>query len=165
VLIVGSAHFAHGWPGTGGPAWEGRDIVPGSVARFIWAQTLWVNAYWAHPGALGSFPASQIVWMVVSPLALLAVVIGLARVLRRLPLPSPVLRYESWIGMATVLAMAAFLAGASSWVITGGPGPRALFQVGAIHWVCIALMAAALVLAFRAAQRALTARPSGAQSS
>jgi hypothetical protein len=157
-VIAGSVHFGHGWPGTGGHPWDGRDIVPDSVARFAWAATLWVNAYWVHPGALGSFPASEIAWMSVSPIALLAVLVGAGTTLRRLPLPAPVLRYESWLGMATVLAMAAFLAGAASWVISGGPGPRDLFRVGAIHWVCIVLMSATLLLAFRAAQRALGTR-------
>ena len=159
VLVAGSVHFGHGWPGTGGHPWEGRDIVPDPVARLAWAATLWVNAYWAHPGALGSFPALEVAWMVVSPIALLAVVSGAVTILRRLPLPSTVLRYESWVGLAGVLAMATFLAGAGSWVISGGPGPRDLFRVGAIHWLCVALMAATLVLGAHAAQRALAARP------
>jgi hypothetical protein len=159
VLIAGSVHFGHGWPGTGGHPWDGRDVVPDPVARFAWAATLWVSSYWAHPGALGSFPAAEIVWMVVSPIALLAVFVGVAKILRRLPLSTRALRYESWIGVATVLAMAGFLAGTGSWLISGEPGPRALYRVGAIHWVSMALMTATLVLGFRAAQRALAARP------
>jgi hypothetical protein len=163
VLIVGSVHFGHGWPGTGGHPWDGRDIVSGSIARFAWAATLWVTSYWAHPGALGSFPSSEIIWMTISPVALLAILVGVAKILRGLSLPSQVLRYESWLGMAAVLAMAGFLAGAASWVISGGPGPRGLFRVGAIHWVCIGLMGVTLLLAFRAAQRALAARTPRAQ--
>ncbi|HEX8122766.1 MAG TPA: hypothetical protein VF549_16040 [Solirubrobacteraceae bacterium] len=157
VLIAGSLHFGHGWPGTGGHPWDGREVVPDSVARFAWAATLWVTSYWAHPGALGSFPAAEIVWMVVSPVALLAALVGTAKTLRRLPLSTRVLRYESWIGMATVLAMAVFLAGTGSWLVSGEPGPRALYRVGAIHWASMAVMAAALVLGFRAARRAVAA--------
>jgi hypothetical protein len=157
VLLVGSVHFGQGWPGTGGHPWDGRDIVPDSAARVLWAATLWVTSYWAHPGALGSFPATEVAWMAVSPIALLAVFAGVATILRRLPLSRRALRYESWIGMATVVAMAVFLSGAGTWLISGSPGPRALFRVGAIHWICLALMAAALLLAFRAAQRIFAA--------
>jgi hypothetical protein len=157
VLVIGSMHFGHGWPGTGGHPWAGRDVVPVGVARFCWAATLWITSYWAHPGALASFPTSEVAWMVVSPIALLAVLIGAAKTLRRLPFSPRVLRYESWLGTAAALAMAGFLAGASSWIISGGPAPRGLFRVGAIDSVGVAVMAAALILAFRAAQRALTA--------
>jgi len=157
VLVAGSIHFGHGWPGTGGHPWAGRDVVPIAVARFCWAATLWITSYWAHPGALASFPMSEITWMVASPIALLAVLIGAAKTLRRLPLSPRALRYESWLGTAAALAMAGFLAGAGSWIISGGPAPRGLFRVGAIDSAGVAVMAAALILAFRAAQRALTA--------
>ena len=50
-----------------------------------------------------------------------------------------------------------FLAGAGSWIISGGPAPRGLFRIGLIDSVGVAVMAAAMILAFRAAQRALTA--------
>jgi hypothetical protein len=158
VLIAGSVHFGHGWPGTGGHPWDGRDIVPDPVACFAWAATLWVTSYWVHPGALGSFPVTEIAWMVVSPIALLATVIGTAKIVRRLPLSARALRYEAWIGMAAVLGMAVFLAGTGTWLVSGEPGPRALYRVGTIHWVSMALMAAALVLGFRAAERACAAR-------
>lgn len=153
VLVVGSIHFGHGWPGTGGHPWSGRDVVPGSVARFCWAATLWITSYWAHPGALASFPAAEIAWMVTSPIALAAVLIGATKTLRRLPLSVRVMRYEACLGLAAALVMTGFLAGASSWVITGGPGPRGLFRVGGIDSVAVAVMAISLIVAFRAAER------------
>jgi hypothetical protein len=158
VLIAGSIHFGHGWPGTGGHPWSGRDIVPGGVARFCWAATLWITSYWAHPGALASFPAMEIAWMIASPLALLAMLIGASKGLHGLPLSVHVMRYESWLGLAAGLLMAGFLAGASSWIVSGGPAPRGLFRVGAIDLVGIAVMAAALLAASRAAQHALAVR-------
>jgi hypothetical protein len=164
VLVVGSVHFGHGWPGTGGHPWAGRDLVPGAVARFCWAATLWITSYWAHPGALSSFPASEIGWMIASPIAMLAMLIGTARTLRRLPLSARSLRYQSWLGLAVGLVMACFLAGAASWVISGGPAPHELFRVGAIDCVGVAVMAAALVVAFRAAQRAFSAQARRASS-
>jgi hypothetical protein len=95
--------------------------------------------------------------MVASPTAILAVLISGTKTLRRLSLSSRTLRYEAWLGTTAALAMAGFLAGASSWIISGGPAPHGLFRVGAIDSVGLAVMAAALILAFRAAQRALTA--------
>jgi hypothetical protein len=161
VLVVGSLHFGHGWPGTGGHPWAGRDVVPGCVARFCWAATLWMTSYWAHPRALAAFPAAEIGWMVVSPLALLVMLLGTGETLRRLRLSPRLLRYESWIGLASGVVMAGFLAGAASWIVSGGPAPRGLFRVGAIDSVGVIIMAAALIVGFGAARRALTVSPSG----
>jgi hypothetical protein len=157
ALIVGSRHFGAGWPGTGGHPWAQRGLVPGSIASFSWASTLWVTSYWVHPVALASFPAAEIAWMVASPVALLCGLIGIAGVVRRLPLSARVLRYETRLAGAAALAMAGFLAGAASWVVSGGPAPRGLFRVGAIDDVGIVAMAGALILAFRATQRAQAA--------
>jgi hypothetical protein len=157
AFTLGSIHFGHGWPGTGGHQWVERGLVPGDVARFCWAATLWVTSYWAHPGALSSFPATEIGWMVVSPLTFAAMAVGATMILRRTPLSPRVLRYESRLGAAAVLAMAVFLAGAGSWVISGGPAPRGLFRVGAIDSVGVVALAAELMLAVRALQRALPA--------
>ena len=154
-MVVGSIHFGRGWPGPGGHPWSGRDVVPGSVARFCWAATLWITSYWAHPGALASFPASEIAWMVISPIALAMVLLGATKAIRRLPLSPSVLRYEAWLGLVAAVVMTSLLASASSWVISGGPAPRGLFRVGVIDSVAVAVMAGSLILAFRAAQRTL----------
>jgi hypothetical protein len=53
-----------------------------------------------------------------------------------------------------------FLAGAASWVLSGGPGPRELFRVGTIDLAGVVVMTVALVVAFRAAQRTLAVRSS-----
>ena len=63
VLVVGTHHFANGWPGTGGHPWSRQGIVPGGVAAYAWASTLFVTSYWAHPAALGGFPATEVGWM------------------------------------------------------------------------------------------------------
>ncbi len=160
VFAIGSHHFGHGWPGTGGHRWAQRGLVPASVASFCWAATLWVTSYWAHPGALSSFPVAEVVWMTVSPLALLAMLVGATMALRRLPLSARVLRYEMWLAAVAAAAMAVFFAGASSWVVSGGPAPRQLFRVGAIDGVGLGVMAAALVVAFALVQRTLSPPPS-----
>jgi hypothetical protein len=157
VMVIGSRHFAHGWPGTGGHRWADRGLVPASLAAFGWASTLSVTSYWAHPGALSAFPASEIVWMALSPIALTALLEGTARAGRRIPLSAAVLRYETRVAAAAALAMGVFLAGAGSWVISGGPGPRGLFHVGAIDDVGVAAMAGALAVALHGLQRAQAA--------
>jgi hypothetical protein len=155
VLVVGSIHFGHGWPGTGGHPWAGRGLVPDPVARFAWAGTVWITSYWAHPAALASFPTRELAWMAVSPLAVLSIVAGATVVLPRIQLSARVLRYECRLGVAACAVLAVFLAGAASWVLSGGPGPRELFRVGAIDMAGVAVMASALLVAFRATQRAL----------
>jgi hypothetical protein len=159
VLAIGSHHFAHGWPGTGGHPWADRGLVPSQIASLMWAATLWVTSYWAHPGALASFPAAEIAWMAASPLALALVLGGAARTVRLLSLSARLLRYEMWLGTGAAVTMAVFLAGACDWVLSGGPAPRQLFRVGAIDGIGLAVMTAALVVAVQAIRRALVAGP------
>lgn len=158
VVVLGSVHFGHGWPGTGGHPWPGRDLVPGGVARIAWAATAWITSYWVHPAALATFPATELAWMLVSPAAIALALTGAAVAVRRLPLSPGVLRWESWVGWVAALTMAAFLAGCSCWVLSGGPGPRGLFRVGTIDGAGVVVMALALVVAFRAARSATPTR-------
>ena len=83
VMIVGGRHFGNGWPGTGGHPWARTGLVPGGVAAFAWASTLSVSSFWAHPAALAAFPAAELAWMVLSPLALACLVAGAATAVRR----------------------------------------------------------------------------------
>jgi hypothetical protein len=154
VLVVGGRHFGNGWPGTGGHPWPHQGIVPGGVAAFTWASTLSITSYWAHPGALMAFPASEVAWMVVSPVALVCAAVGAAKVVRRLEMPNSVLRYEARLAKVGAVVMSVFLVGACMWVIDGGPGPRDLFHVGAIDVAGLVAMALALVVAYRAVLRA-----------
>jgi len=153
VLVVGTHHFANGWPGTGGHAWGRQGIVPGGVAAYAWASTLFVTSYWAHPAALGGFPVTEVAWMVVCPAALVTALVGLAKVLRRLHLSASVLRYERRLTIAVTLAMAAFFTGAGMWVFDGGPGPRNLFHIGAIDMIDLGALALAMVVIGLAVRR------------
>ena len=69
LVVIGARHFGNGWPGTGGHRWFGQGLVPGGVAAFTWASTLSVSSYWAHPGALLSFPVGEVAWMALSPIS------------------------------------------------------------------------------------------------
>ena len=153
VLVIGTHHFANGWPGTGGHPWDHQGAVPGGVAAYAWASTLFVTSYWAHPAALSGFPTGEVVWMLVSPAALIAALVGTAKLVRRLELSPRVLRYERRLAHGATLAMATFLTGAALWVFDGGPGPRNLFHVGAIDFVDLVAMTVAIAMAGQAVRR------------
>ncbi len=154
VLILGSRHFANGWPGTGAHSWAHQGLVPGGIAAFAWASTLSVTSYWAHPSALSAFPPAEVAWMCISPLALCSAAIGLVKVVRRVELSSRALRFEILLGSSAAVVMEAFLASACWWVLRGGPGPRGLFRTGSIDVAALLLMAGSLVVALRTTHRA-----------
>jgi hypothetical protein len=169
VVVWGSVHFGHHWPGTGGHAWPQRGLVPGEVARFCWAATLWVSAYWAHPRSLLAFPVMELAWMVISPLAIAVTLAGAVRAASVLSasLTPRALRCETLLAGAATLVMAVFLAGAGGWVLSGGAsGVRghSLFVAGAIDAAGLAVMAAAFLVAASALRRTVRAwmAPSGA---
>jgi hypothetical protein len=159
ALVVGSRHFAqHGWPGTGGHAWAGRGPLSGAIGSFAWAATLSISTYWAHPTALLSFPAGEIAWMAASPIAMVCVVVGATRTVRRLPLSPRVLRYEARLGSAAAAAMIAFLGATCLWIVGGGSGPRDLFHPGTIDIVGMIVMGLALSAADQAIRHARSAQ-------
>ncbi len=152
-LIFGTRHFANGWPGTGGHLWTHQGMVPGGVAAYSWASTLFVTSYWLHPVALLRFPGPELGYMLLSPLATASVIVGSSKIVHRLVLPPAVLRFERRLGVLVALAMGLFLTGAALWVVDGGPGPRNLFHIGAIDVIELVLLALTSVLALRAAER------------
>jgi hypothetical protein len=154
VLVVGGRHFANGWPGTGGHPWAHQGLVPGGMAAFSWASTLSVSSYWAHPGALLSFPGPEIAWMAVSPVAMLCLIVGVVKLIRRVELPIRVLRFEAMLARVSTLGMIMFLAASCSWLVDGGSGPRNLFHAGAIDVAGVVTMTLALTVAHRAVNQA-----------
>jgi hypothetical protein len=153
VLVVGTHHFANGWPGTRGHPWADQGIVPGGVAAYAWASTLFVTTYWLHPAALTRFPGTEVAWMLVSPVAVVALIVGATRIVRRVDLSPRVLRYERRLGLLAAVATTVFLTGAGLWVVDGGPGPRNLFHIGSIDVVELAALALMVLVAARAAGR------------
>jgi hypothetical protein len=160
VLAAGSHHFQNAWPGTGAHYWAQRGLVPvpGGVAAFSWAATLSVSSYWAHPAALAAFPAAEVAWMAVSPLALTAMAVGIAGMVRRLDLAPGLLRYEAWLACSAAVGMVVFLAGACCWVLAEGSSPG-LFHAGAIDVGSLAVMMLALSVARRATGRTRRSAP------
>jgi hypothetical protein len=158
VVFAGGRHFENGWPGTGGHG----GLIPGGVSAFEWATSLSVSSYWAHPGALGAFPAPEVAWMAVCPLAQAAAVISAAIVVRRSALSARVLAFETRLAAAACTVMILLLAGCSCWVATGGQpaggqrsgGQPSLFHAGLIDVAGIAVLALALAIAVQAARTA-----------
>jgi hypothetical protein len=117
VLIVGSQHFRNGWTSPGTHPYQA--IGPGGATGFVWASTLAISAYWAHPTALLSFPPSEIAWMVLSPIAIIVAVTRAAQTVRRLDLSVPQLRFASHAARAASLALGLFVFGTLTWLVDG----------------------------------------------
>jgi hypothetical protein len=154
VGVAGARHFQNGWPGTGGHAAGHPGLVPSGMAAFSWASTLFISAYWAHPSALGAFPAAELAWMAVSPVALAVAVAAAATVVRRTEIPPAVLRFEIRLGTVACVVMTVFLAGCCSWLAAGDRAQHDLFHFGTIDVAGVAVMTAALAIAQHAVHRA-----------
>jgi hypothetical protein len=159
VLVVGTHHFANGWPGTRGHPWADQGMVPGGVAAYAWASTLFVTSYWLHPSALAQFPGGEVAWMLVSPVAVAALIVGATRIVRRVDLSRRVVHYERRLGLLAAVTTAIFLTGAALWVVDGGPGPRNLFHIGSIDVVELAALALLVLVTGRAAVRVTAGQP------
>ncbi len=159
VLYFGSHHFGPHWPGTGGHPWSGRALVPAWMARLGWAATLWISSYWAHPDALGSFPAGELAWMLISPAAWLALIVSGALTVRGLELTAKLHRLAISLSAVAVMGMVVFLAGAVLWVFSGSSGPRSLFAIGAIDFAIVAVLASGLIATTHLLRRVAVSAP------
>jgi hypothetical protein len=146
VLFTGGRQFENGWVGTGGH----DGLIPGGVAAFEWATSLWVSAYWAHPGALAAFPLAERAWMLVTPFALAAVALAAATLVRRAGLSARVLAFEARLATAACAVTGVFLVGVACWVATGSEGAP-LFHPGLIDVAATGALALALAAAVKAA--------------
>ena len=157
VLVIGARSVENNWIGTGGL----HSPVPGGLAAFIWAVTLFVSAYWAHPGMLAAFPDAERAWMALSPLVLAIAVASAVTLVRRAGLSPRLARFEARLGLACCVVMTAFLALCAAWLASAGPlaGQPALFHAGWINVASAAILAITLgaaVQASRTAGRALS---------
>lgn len=125
----------------------------------LWSQ-LTIGWRWGAPAsgtatlatALAAFPAAELAWMAVSPLALAAAVTAAATLVRRAEFPPRLLAFEARLGTVACAVMAVFLAGCSCWVATGGQ--RSLFHAGLIDVAGVTMMALALGIAQQATRTA-----------
>jgi hypothetical protein len=106
---------------------------------------LWISSYWVHPVALGSFPAGELAWMMISPAAWLALIVSGAVSARRVELTPKLQQLAVLLCAIAVTAMVVVLAGAVLWVSSDNSGPRSLFAAGAIDFAIVAILAAGLI--------------------
>ena len=158
VLIAGGVQFRGGWDGAGTHPWTHQAGGPGGGIAFMWASTVAVSAYWAHPTILASFPLTEITWMTVSPVALLATVTGAAKFVRRLDLPARLLRFTNGMARAISLSLGLFVFGTLAWLLDGGPGPNNLFHAGTVDRIGLAVMTTTLGVAALSVKRTATNR-------
>jgi hypothetical protein len=161
VLVIGSRHFENGWPGTGGHLLLHQGLVPGGVAAFAWAGTTWITSYWAHPAALGAFPAAELAWMLVSPAATGVLMTGAVQLLRRVRLSPRAFRYEIRLANLACAGMTAFPGGALCWLAAAGAGTAGPFRTGAIDRAAVAVLIAAALVGALAVWQARAAARSG----
>jgi hypothetical protein len=148
ALVAGALHFQNSWPGTAGTGAE-HSLVPGGVAAFGWSSTMSVSSFWAHPALLIKFPAAELAWMAASPVIGITLMIAAATAVRRLALAGGVVRYLSRLARGACLAGAAFLVGATIWVVGQGGGDAGLFRPGLVDGAELLVMAIALAAAVR----------------
>jgi hypothetical protein len=143
-LVVGGRHFENGWPGTGGHLLAHQGLVPGGLAAFGWAATMWVTSYWVHPAGLAAFGAARLAWMVASPAAIGCLLAGTAQLLRRVELSPRGFRYATWVGHVAWAVMAVFLAGSLTWLYSAAAATRPIFHPGVIDEAGLAALALAV---------------------
>jgi hypothetical protein len=154
VLVAGGRHFENNWLGTGGH----HALVPSGLAAFIWAVTLFVSAYWAHPAMFATLPADERAWMAVSPIAVAVAVASGAVLLRRARLSPRVAAFEACLGLLACVAMTAFVVCYGVWIterVRLEPGLPVGLSVGATNATIIAFLVLALAVAAQAARMAV----------
>jgi hypothetical protein len=146
ILFVGGRHFANAWPGTGGHLLWPIGHVPAWAAAFGWATTMWITSYVAHPGLLATFPATQLAWMALSPVAIGLLVTGVAGLASRLRHSAFARRYAKWLFKTAAAGMTIFLAGTLSWLASARAGSPHVDRVGAIDFAGLTVLALALAV-------------------
>lgn len=152
ALVIGGRALENNWTGTGGL----HSPVPGGLAAYIWAVTLFVTTYWRHPALLASFPAAERNWMMLCPLVTAIAIASAALLVRRAGLSARVTRFEARIGVAGCALMTAFLAicGGYIWLAARAEG-IGLLHVGLINEVSTVVLALSLAAGLQAARMAL----------
>jgi hypothetical protein len=151
VLFVGGRHFENNWLGTGGQ----HALIPSGLAAFVWAVTLFVSSWWAHPGMFATLSVDQRAWMALSPFILAAAVASAALLVRRARLAPRVAAFEAWIGLLACVAMAVFVVGYGVWIgfqAHSAPWLPLRNSVGVTDVAVVMILALALTVATGAAR-------------
>jgi hypothetical protein len=151
ALVIGSRALENNWLGTGGL----HSPVPGGLAAFIWAVTLFWSTYWGHPAMFAALSPAERDWMTISPLLLAVAVSSAAILIRRAELPPRIAKFEVWLGAVSCVVMTAFLALWGGRMLVDRPPRVSVFQIGTINEVSIGVLALALFTGLHAARVAM----------
>jgi hypothetical protein len=140
TLVIGGIHLGAHWRVSGG-------TLSDRIAGFGWAETWSVNTAWAHPTALPLMHPARLAWMLLSPVALAAIMASAVTVLRRLELSARTIRYESRVTAAAVLGLIPMLVSAALWVLTSQHNANVSLRAGTLDLALVVVMFAAVVAA------------------
>lgn len=151
VLIAGVLLMASRSPGARAGHHDG---ALAAAARVGWAATDTINTFWLHPSRLLALPVLEISWMVVSPIAVVALLWSLLRVVRSCGvvhsrLPRHALRASAF------LAPPCFV-GAAGWVLGSQHAANANYRAGTLDVALVAGMAVAAYVVRTAGGAAVT---------
>ena len=154
VLVVGCGRVGLTWPGTGGHVWAGRALAPAWLARRIWALTLWISSFWAHPSQLAALRPIDFAWMVLAPALTALLWFSWRRLISACDSPSLPRGLILAATAATALCTSLLLVfGAAEWALAGSAGPSGLFAPGAIDVGLLVVIAAAALVSLQLARR------------
>ena len=145
LTIAGAATFA-----IGAAQIAGHSPAGSTLARWTWAATESISTYWIHPGRLLALPASEVAWMLASPIAALACLRGLAGLVAATGLAATWRRQVNWLAVA-VLTPA--LVAAATWVIGSQHDANPSLRAGTLDLALVVAMTAAVVAIDAAARR------------
>jgi hypothetical protein len=94
----------------------------------------------------------ELLWMFVSPVAVVCTIVGGVKLMRRAVLPHFVLQFERGLCYFTAFAMTVFLFGAATWIFYGRDA-QGQFHAGMIDASSLVLMTLALVIGMRIVRR------------
>ena len=152
ALVIGGRSLENTWTGTGGL----HSPVPGGVAAYIWAVTLFVTAYSGAPRPAGRLSRHRTQLDAALSPRHRRCDCQRRPAVRRAGLSPGVMRFEVWIGVVGCAVMTAFLAiwGGYLWRATRGNG-LSLFHVGLFNEASTVVLALALLFGVQAARIAL----------
>lgn len=138
VLIAGVRLMASRWPGTAAGHHSG---MLASSARIAWAATDTISTFWLHPHRLVGLPPDELVWMVASPVAVIALVCAAIRLAHVSGLHTR--RHLPHVTTLAGIAALPCYVTAATWVIGSQHAMNTTYRAGTLDLVLIAAMAAA----------------------
>jgi hypothetical protein len=145
ILVAGARLIAPRWPA--GRATHDNGMIV-DFARTGWAATDAISTFWLHPHRLLAVPIGELAWMVLSPVAVVALVWAAIRVVQ---VSGPRLVRNSgkaW-AVAGAFVLPCFVT-AAAWVLGSQHAANPAFRAGTLDVVLLGVMATATLVVRRA---------------